>query len=381
MLTCPAARLRDHFQTVVDPRVDRTKRHELLDIIALPLCAVLGGADNWVEIAQFGRDKRAWLRTFLALPNGMPSHDTFGRVFAALDPAQFEQGFRSWVAGVAHLTAGAVVASDGKCLRGSHDAAHGQGRLTLVSAWARTHRLTLGQVQVDAASNEIPAIPELLKQLALKGCIVTIAAIGCQTAIAQQIIKQEADYVLALKDNQETLFDEVKRLFREERPRDFAGLSHDRDRTVGKDHGRLELRRTWTVSDPAVRADLNPKERWPNLRSVGMVEAERRIGATTETETRYYISSLPGDAAQFGDAVRGHWSIENSLHWVLDIVFREDHSRVRQGHAAQNLAVVRRLARNLLRQADTAKVGVKVKRLKAAWSTEYLGKVLAHLAT
>ena len=376
----PVARIGDYFAHVVDPRVERTKRHQLLDIIAVALCAVLAGADNWVEIAQFGRERIDWLRAFLPLPNGVPSHDTFGRVFAALDPGQFEQGFRAWVAEAVGLRAGDGVAVDGKLLRGSHDRPTGQGMLHLVSAWAREHRLTLGQLKVEDGANEIAAIPELLKTLALEGCVVTIDAIGCQTAIARQVVAQEADYVLALKDNQEGLHDEVKRLFAAERPRGFAGLVHDADRTLDKGHGRIEVRRTWTVSDPAVLAYLNEGDRWPGLRSVAMVEAERRVGGAATTETRYYISSLPGDAAQIGAAVRGHWGIENSLHWVLDIVFREDDSRVRQGYAAQNLAVVRRLALNLLRQEETATVGLKAKRLKAAWSTDYLAKILAHLA-
>ncbi len=351
-----------------------------MDIIAIALCGVLSGADTWVEIEQFGRERADWLRGFLDLPNGIPSHDTFGRVFAALDPEQFERGFRSWVAAAVGLRAGEGVAIDGKVLRGAHDRAGGKGPLHLVSAWACQNRLTLGQLKVGAGANEIVAIPELLATLALEGCVVTIDAIGCQTAIARQVVAQGAEYVLALKDNQEGLHDGVKRLFAAERPRAFAGLRHDSDRAVDKGHGRLEIRRTWTVSDPAVLAYLNEGGRWPRLRSVAMVEAERRVGGASTTETRYYISSLPGDAEPLGAAVRGHWGIENGLHWVLDVAFREDQSRVRHGHADQNLAVVRRLALNLLRREESARVGAKAKRLKAAWSTDYLGKLLAHLA-
>jgi predicted transposase YbfD/YdcC len=377
MPTPPTARILDHFRDLEDPRISPATRHRLLDIVAVALCAVVCGADSWVEVEAFGHAKRAWLQTFLDLPHGIPSHDTFGRVFAALDPEQFEAGFRSWVAAVAQVTAGAVVAIDGKTLRRSHDAANGKAALTLVSAWAGANRLTLGQMAVAAGSNEIPAIPALLRTLALEGCVVTVDAIGCQTAIAQQITAQGADYVLALKDNQPTLRDAVAILFREGQAHGVAADHHDARRTVEKGHGRIEVRHVQTVSDPEVLAYLDPCGAWPRLRSVGMVVAERRIGEQRSRETRYYLSSLPGDAAAFGDAVRGHWGIENRVHWVLDIAFREDQCRVRQGHADQNLALLRRLSLNLLRQETTAKMGTKAKRLKAGWDHAYLLKILA----
>jgi len=377
MPTPPTASILAHFQDVEDPRISPATRHQLLDIVAIAICAVICGADTWVEVEAFGRAKAAWLRTFLALPHGIPSHDTFGRVFAALDPDQFEAGFRSWVAAVAAATAGTVVAVDGKTLRRSHDAGQGKEALVLVSAWAEANRLVLGQVAVEPGSNEIPAIPVLLQQLALDGCIVTVDAIGCQTAIAAQIAAQGADYVLALKENQPTLHAAVAIAFREGRAGGFAPGTHQYRRTVEKNHGRIELREVWAVEDPALIAYLDPRGAWPRLRSVAMVVAERRIGAEISRETRYYLSSLPGDAAMIGDAVRGHWGIENRLHWVLDIAFREDESRVRQGAADQNFALLRRLALNLLRQDTTAKMGVKAKRLKAGWDEAYLLKLLA----
>jgi predicted transposase YbfD/YdcC len=376
MPTPPTASILAHFQALEDPRISPATRHKLLDVVAIALCAVICGADTWVEVEAFGRAKQEWLRTFLELPHGIPAHDTFGRVFAALDPAQFEAGFRSWVTAVAAASGGTVVAVDGKTLRRSHDVGQGKDALVLVSAWAEANRLVLGQVAVDPGSNEIPAIPALLRQLALAGCIVTVDAMGCQTAIATQIATQQADYVLALKENQPTLWAAVDTAFREGQAGGFAPGTAQYRRTVEKNHGRIEGRQVWAVEDPVLVAYLDPTGAWPRLRSVAMVIAERRIGAEVSRETRYYLSSLPGDATRVGDAVRGHWGIENRLHWVLDIAFREDESRVRQGHADQNFALLRRLALNLLRQDPSATMGTKAKRLKAGWDDAYLLKIL-----
>lgn len=359
-----------HFADLPDPRVDRCKRHDLLGIVTIALCGVICGADTWADIERFGHAKRSWLETLVPLPGGIPSHDTFGRVFAALDPLAFEQAFLGWVGALVTTTDGAVIAIDGKTTRRSHDRAHDRGPLHLVSAWAAANHLVLGQVATDADSNEITAIPPLLDALALAGTVITIDAIGCQTAIAAQIVDADADYVLALKANQETLHELVGHHFA---VRDVP-VGH---RTVDKDHGRLEIRTCQATDDPRVIGWLDPDGAWPGLQSIAAVTGERHVGDTVTAETRYYLTSLPADAARIGQAVRAHWGIENGLHWVLDVAFREDESRVRTGHAAENLAVLRRLALNLLKRETTAKAGIKGKRLMCGWDDAYLAKVLS----
>lgn len=377
----PSAGIRDHFAALTDPRRDQTKQHQLLDIVTIAVCAVICGAEGWTDVEAFGRAKLPWLRAFLALPNGIPSHDTFGRVFAALDPDQFRRCFLGWVRAVVartdgRLGVGQVVALDGKTLRRSHDRPNGKAAIHLVSAWATANRLVLGQVKVDDKSNEITALPALLRLLALEGCVVTIDAMGCQTAIAQAIVEQGADYVLALKGNQPALEQAVRAMFADAQARGFRGIAHDRHERTEKGHGRIEVRRCWTIREPEHIAYLNAEARWPGLCSIGMIEAERTSGQTTSRETRYVISSLAGVAEQVAGAARGHWGIENSLHWVLDIAFREDDCRVRHGEGAQNFAVLRQIALNLLRQERTTKLGVKGKRLKAGWDDQYLLRVL-----
>ncbi len=319
--------LSTHFAALKDPRVERTKLHRLLDILTIALCAVICGADTWVEIEEFGKVREAWLTTFLDLPAGIPSHDTFGRVFAQLDPEQFGRCFLRWtqaIQSVVPLPAGQqeVIALDGKMVCRSQDRRAGNSAMHRVSAWATGQRLVLAQTQVDEKSNEITALPVLLRQLALAGCIVTIDAMGCQTAIARQIVEQGGDYVLALKGNQGTLAADVELMFTEGRATGFAEMTHDTPTTTEKDHGRLEIRRHWTIQDPEYIAYLTTQGHWEGLRGVGMVEEERRLGTQVSTETRYSILSQPLTARAFGDAVRSHWGIENRVHWILDVAFR-----------------------------------------------------------
>jgi predicted transposase YbfD/YdcC len=364
------------FADLPDPRLERTRVQQLVDIITIALCAVLCGADDWVAVEAFGRAKEGWLRRFLALPGGIPSHDTFGRVFARLDPIAFGRGFEKWVQRVAPQTLGQV-AIDGKTLRRSHDQWKGQDALHLVSAWAKESGLVLGQVAIEADSNEITAIPRLLDLLALEGTIVSIDAIGCQTAIAEQIVAGGADYVLALKANQGRLYEEVRRNFAVVRHPQLAHLvAHQTGRTVEKDHGRLEVRQIWSTSDPRVLADCAAVGDWPKLRSVVMVRAQRRVGEKVRVKSRYYISSLAPDPLTLGEAIRSHWGIENRLHWILDVTFREDQCRTRTGHSAQNLALLRKFALNLLRQ-DPTKGSIATKRFTAALDERYLTRLLA----
>lgn len=367
--------LLEHFKTLEDPRAEHLLEHQLLDIIGLAICAVICGADTWVDIEGYGKAKEAWLREFLALPNGIPSHDTIARLFAALDPEALQTCFLSWVKAVAQLSDGEVIAIDGKTLRHSYDQGGNKGAIHMVSAWATQNRLVLGQVKVDEKSNEITAIPKLLKVLDLNGCIVTIDAMGAQKEIAEQIIEAGGDYILSLKGNQGNLHEDVEQLFEWARKVEFKNIPHEFHQTLDGGHGRIEIRRHWLLDGVEHLIDAHL---WAGLKRVGLVESERRIpGQPTTLEQRYYLVSLAGGVEQFARGVRSHWGIENQLHWVLDVAFNEDDSRIRKDHAPENLALIRHVALNLLRQDTSAKVGIKAKRLKAGWDNDYLLHILS----
>lgn len=365
-----------HFADLTDPRSEHTKLHGLLDLIALTLCAVVSGADAWTDVETYGLTKQDWLATFLDLPHGIPSHDTFGRVFAALDPAAFQQCFVSWMHAVVGASRGKLVAIDGKALRHSFDTAKGKSALHLVSAWASANHLLLGQQAVADKSNEITAIPELLKLLDLQGALVTIDAMGCQKQIAADIVAAGADYVLAVKENQPTLYADLQRVFLDGLEEDFQGLEHHAYRTAEQGHGRTEERHYHIVAVPEHLAEKHAE--FAGLRSFGMVFSERQVGdGPMACETRFYISSLRPQVKVFAGAVRGHWSVENNLHWVLDVAFQEDASRVRKDHGPENLGLVRRIALSLLKRAPTKKkVGIACKRKQAGWNDEFLVQVL-----
>jgi predicted transposase YbfD/YdcC len=356
-----------YFSELTDPRVERNREHLLEEILLISIAAVLSGAESWNDIADYGEDKQEWLQTFLTLPSGIPSHDTFNRVFAALDPEEMEKGFAAWVASIAKLTAGEVVAIDGKTLCGTREAGK-KALVHMVSAWASVNNLVLAQRKVDEKSNEITAIPKLLNALELAGTVVTIDAMGCQREIARCIVEKKADYVLAVKENQPGLLADIKD--------SFQMLAADAvAEEVDCGHGRVERRNCSVVADLSL---LERPFEWASLQALVRIESERfhKTSGKTEREIRYYITSLKPDARRLNGAIRQHWGIENKLHWVLDVGFGEDLDRKRAGHAAQNFSLLNRIALNLLKQEATYKRGIKGKRLKAAWNHPYLLKLL-----
>ena len=358
------------FSGLTDPRVDRTKAHMLEDILFIAIASVICGAESWNDMENFGKAKEEWLRTFLRLPEGIPSHDTFNRVFSALNPEELESSFISWTRSVAKLTDNAdneVVSIDGKSMRGTRE--YGSKSIVhMVSAWASENHVVLGQLKVDEKSNEITAIPKLLDLLVIKGCIVTMDAMGCQKDIVSAIVEKEADYLIAVKGNQGNLQEQMEDSFRF-----LPAVSVSEDTDCG--HGRVETRRCFVISDLSLIENI---EEWKNLRSLIKIETERydKCRQTTLKETRLYISSLEADADLINKSVRSHWGIENSLHWVLDVAFNEDHGRKRAGNAAQNFSLLNRIALNLLKNEKSAKVGVRGKRLKAGWDNDYLLSIL-----
>jgi len=370
----PVEKLKDHFANVEDPRSDNVSHH-LIDIITIAICALISGADGWVEIETYGNAKFWWFKQFLKLPHGIPSHDTFGRVFAVIDPQQFRESFLRCVQAITELME-EHIAIDGKQLRRSHDRANNKAALHMVSAWSSKNHIVLGQEKVRDKSNEIIAIPALLELLDLANCLITIDAMGCQTKIAQKIIASDANYVLALKKNQGTLYEIVEVLFSD--PDEIQVANCDYHKEINKDHGRIEIRECWATNDEQYLKYIEQElGHWEGLQSLIMVKSERRINAISSSKTRFYISSLPPDAERLLHVIRSHWGIENKLHWVLDMSFREDESRVRQGNATENLAIMRHLCLNLLKKEESTKCGIKAKRLKAGWDMNYLFKVLS----
>ena len=367
------ASLLRHFGQIPDPRELAKISHPLVDIIVIAICAVICGADNWCDIQDFAKQKEKWLKSFLSLPNGVPSHDTFRRVFSILSPKAFRHHFADWIKSVKQVSHGEIVSIDGKTLRRSYDKGSNKAAIHMVSAWASANSVVLGQQKVNDKSNEITAIPELLKLLELKGCIVTIDAMGTQKDIARDIIDAKADYVLALKANQPRLYEKVESFF-QQAVENGKPISQALDFYEQKDHGhgRDEHRRYYAYGGLDW---LKEKKEWKGIKSIGMVEADRLADGKMTTQRRYYISSLEAKAKDIGLAIRGHWGIENSLHWVLDIAFREDECRKRAGYSGENFSVLRHIALSALR-SEASKRSIKGKRLRAGWNKDYLEKVI-----
>lgn len=367
-----SARIEDHFVELTDPR-RRKVTYPLINIVTIAMCAVICGADDFVSIAEYGRKKRKWLGQFLDLRSGIPSHDRFNAVLGAVKPAEFEACLLSWITSLHEITAGQIVAIDGKTLRRSFDAASSKSAIHMVSAWATANQISLGQVVVDEKSNEITAIPQLLKMLELSGCLVTIDAMGCQTEIAQAILDAKADYVLAVKKNQPTLYEGIEWHFFYQANANDPRIRASHHVTQEKAHGRQD-KRSYVVCP--VPRDLPDRERWPQLTAIGVAINESVRDGKKCRELRYYILSRQLTAKQFAGAVRDHWSIENRLHWQLDVTFQEDQSRLRCGHADANFSILRRTALSLLKNNHALKIGVKNKRLAAGWDDEYLAQIL-----
>lgn len=370
--------LEDCFGDLPDPRVEGRCDHKLIDIIIIAICGVLCGADSWVGIETVGKAKESWFRQFLELEHGIPSHDTFGYVFARIDHEAFQTRFIRWVERVFRVTKGQVIAFDGKTSRGSHDQTMGKDAIHLVNAWASENGIALGQRKVDTKSNEITAIPELLRLLDVSGCIVTIDAMGCQRKIAQTIRDEKADYILRVKDNQSKLKQDLVDWFAYGDGQQFEHMDMDFHQTTHKTSGRIEIRQCGVVRDRVAFENIRHYEGWADLNSIIRVQRERREGQHRSQEIAYYISSLTSSAAAILEATQHHWAIENSFHWVLDVTFREDLSRIRSGESAENMAVLRTIALNLLKQ-DTSKSSLKQKRFRAAMDTDFLFHLLTQV--
>jgi predicted transposase YbfD/YdcC len=364
-----------HFATVNDPRIGRTKAHLLLDIIAIALLAVISGAEGWEGIETYGKAKYEWLKEFLELPNGIPSHDTFSRVFARIDPKEFSESFAGWVKTVTEKLGVEVIAVDGKTVKGSYDRKEGKKALHLVSAWSSSHRLVLRQQKVKNKSNEITAIPELLEMLSIEGAVLTLDAMGCQKEIASLIIQKKANYVLCLKANHKGLYERVFDEFQVAREANFVGREYDYYQEIESGHHRIEKREVW-VMPVSEFPGLDPKGEWKGLKTIVKVVRERQGGNKTTRQVHFYLSSWTESAEKIAGAIRSHWGIENSVHWTLDVTFAEDKSRIRKDNAPENFALLRRLALNILRQDTGDKRSIKMKRYRAGLDNNYLLKIL-----
>lgn len=362
-----------HFGDLVDKRDNQGKRHLLLDVITIAICTIIAGGEGWTDMELFGQTKEAWFRSFLELPHGIPSDDTFRRVFERIDPEKFQKCFMNWVKVIQQLTSGQVIAVDGKTVKGTRRS--GQKAIHIVSAWASENKVVLGQLKTDEKSNEITAIPQLLDLLSISGCIVTIDAMGCQTEIAHKVIDEEGDYLLAVKKNQGHLYEDIEWLFKLATDTNYAEEGFDQDKTVDKGHGRLEVRRCWVITDAEWLAYIRDRNRWPQLYGVVKVTALRSRDKRRKPEVRYYITSCAASAERLLAATRAHWGIENKVHWVLDVIFNEDGTRIRDVNSSQNLVVLRHMALNLLRQDKSNKLSLRAKRLKASWDEAYLRKI------
>lgn len=364
----PALAIEKHFGSLKDPRIERRKKHLLLDIVVMAICGVICGCNDWQQVATFAKSRHEWLKKFLRLPNGVPSHDTFERVFDRLDPGAFQACFRQWMRALHEALGLSQIAIDGKTLRSSGTG--GRQTLHLVSAWATANGLSLGQVAVAEKSNEITAIPQLLELLDIRGALVTIDAMGCQKEIAARIVDGSGDYVLTVKDNQPSLLAAIQDCFQKAIGNEFAGLSHDDYQTEERGHGREEVRYYHIITEP----QLPMSDDWKGLKVIGMCFHECTQNGATTSETRYFIGSRKAKAKIYGQALRGHWGIENTLHWQLDVAFAEDDNRVSRRHGAENLALVRRLALSLLKQHPDKK-SIACKRLQAALDPEFMLEV------
>ncbi len=367
--------IQQYFSGLPDPRCRRGRRHRLDELVIIAIMAVICCTDNWQEVAQWVYAKRKWLKTFLELPHGIPSHDTFGRVFAAIQPEAFERCFLAWIGALAKVRQGELIAIDGKTLRHSFDRSSNKAAIHMISAWSTANGLVFGQLATEAKSNEITAIPKLLELLDLRGAVISIDAMGCQKEIARKIIDHGGDYIFSLKGNQSTMYDEVAWWLDQAIAGSLRDVSLDYDQQIDKNHGRLETRLVWCTERIEWFAD---RDQWAGLSSLIAVDGQRRwADGRIEQERRYFISSLKGtNAKNFGRLIRSHWQVENSLHWSLDMSFNEDASRIRNGYAAENFSRLRRIALNLLKRETTEKVGIQTKRNLAGWDEDYLLKVL-----